>query len=88
MKLVKLLTVISLAITSFVFADGELVIVRPSDPVSLDANLETTAPGAWVFGNIIEPLITLNANMEIEPRLATDWEFISPERLRLPCGKG
>ena len=26
---------------------GTLTIVRPTDPVSLDPNLETTAPGAW-----------------------------------------
>lgn len=84
----KLLTVGLWLSLSVVFASGELVIVRPSDPVSLDANLETTAPGAWVFGNIIEPLITLNANMEIEPRLATDWEFVSPERLRFTLRQG
>jgi peptide/nickel transport system substrate-binding protein len=69
-------------------AQGELFIVRPSDPVSLDANLETTAPGAWVFGNVIEPLITLGPDMEIEPRLATSWEFVSPERLRFTLREG
>jgi ABC-type transport system substrate-binding protein len=69
-------------------AQNELVIVRPSDPVSLDANLETTAPGAWVYGNIIEPLITLNSDMEIEPRLATSWEFVEPNRLRFELREG
>ena len=29
-------------------AGGTLTIVRPTDPVSLDPQLETTAPGAWV----------------------------------------
>ncbi|HXA95500.1 MAG TPA: D-alanyl-D-alanine dipeptidase, partial [Candidatus Dormibacteraeota bacterium] len=28
---------------------GTLTIVRPTDPVSLDPQLETTAPGAWVY---------------------------------------
>lgn len=69
-------------------AQSELVIVRPSDPVSLDANLETTAPGAWVYGNVIEPLITLNADMEIEPRLAESWEFVEPNRLRFYLREG
>ncbi|MDZ7801918.1 MAG: ABC transporter substrate-binding protein [Trueperaceae bacterium] len=68
--------------------DQELVIVRPSDPVSLDAQQETTAPGAWVFGNVIEPLITLNADMEVEGRLATDWEFVSDRRLRFTLREG
>jgi hypothetical protein len=31
---------------------GTLTIVRPTDPVSLDSNLETTGPGAWVYYNI------------------------------------
>ena len=66
----------------------ELVIVRPSDPVSLDAQEETTAPGAWVFGNVIEPLITLNADMEIEPRLAERWEFVDDTRLRFYLREG
>lgn len=69
-------------------ASSELVIVRPSDAVSLDANFETTAPGAWVFGNVIEPLITLNADMEIEPRLATSWDFVEPNRLRFELREG
>ena len=32
---------------------GTLTIVRPTDPVSLDPNLETTAPGAWVYFNML-----------------------------------
>ena len=35
---------------------GTLTIVRPTDPISLDPNLETTAPGAWVCFNMIEGL--------------------------------
>jgi peptide/nickel transport system substrate-binding protein len=56
--------------------------VRPTDPVSLDPHLETTAPGSWVYTQILEPLITVNQDMEIEGRLATDWEFVEPTRLR------
>jgi ABC-type transport system substrate-binding protein len=33
---------------------GTLTIVRPTDPVSLDPQLETTAPGAWVYYNLLE----------------------------------
>ena len=84
----RLIVLVIAMIAGLAVAGGELVIVRPSEPVSLDANLETTAPGAWVFGNIIEPLITLNADMEIEPRLATAWEFVDPTRLRFTLREG
>ena len=70
------------------FAQKTLTIVRPSDPVALDPQLETTAPGSWVFSQILEPLITLNQDMEIEPRLATSWEFVDPTRLRFTLRQG
>ena len=63
-------------------AQNELTIVRPTDPVALDPHLETTAPGSWVYSNILETLITLSPDMEIQPRLATSWEFIEDNRLR------
>lgn len=63
-------------------AQNELTIVRPTDPVALDPHLETTAPGSWVYSNILETLITLSPNMELEPRLATEWEFVDDNRLR------
>jgi peptide/nickel transport system substrate-binding protein len=77
-----------LTLGTLALAQNELVIVRPTDPVSLDPQLETTAPGAWVFSQILEPLITLNQQMEIEGRLATDWEFIDPTRLRFTLRQG
>ena len=52
------LLVLGLAATLVPAADaqkrgGTLTIVRPTDPVSLDPNLETTAPGAWVYFNML-----------------------------------
>ena len=44
---------------------GTLTIVRPTDPVSLDPNLETTAPGAWVYFNLLEGLLTLDEKIQI-----------------------
>jgi peptide/nickel transport system substrate-binding protein len=61
---------------------GTLTIVRPTDPVSLDPNLETTAPGAWVYFNMLEGLLTLDAKMQIQPSLATSYEVMSPTRVR------
>jgi peptide/nickel transport system substrate-binding protein len=74
--------VVVMLAAGFAFAQKTLTIVRPTDPVSLDPQLETTAPGSWVFSQILEPLITVNQDMEIEGRLATSWEFIDPTRLR------
>ena len=61
---------------------GTLTIVRPTDPVSLDPNLETTAPGAWVYFNMLEGLLTLDEKMQVKPALATSYEVMSPTRVR------
>jgi peptide/nickel transport system substrate-binding protein len=61
---------------------GTLTIVRPTDPVSLDPHLETTAPGAWVYYNILESLLTLDEKLQIQPRLATRYEVLSPTKVR------
>ncbi|MBW6457225.1 MAG: hypothetical protein K0A98_15190, partial [Trueperaceae bacterium] len=70
------------------FAQKTLTIVRPSDPVALDPHLETTAPGSWVYTQVLEPLITVNQDMEIVGRLATSWEFVDPSRLRFTLREG
>ncbi len=61
---------------------GTLTIVRPTDPVSLDPNLETTAPGAWVYFNMLEGLLTLDDKMQVKPALATGYEVLSPTKVR------
>jgi peptide/nickel transport system substrate-binding protein len=67
---------------------GTLTIVRPTDPVSLDPHLETTAPGAWVYNNILEPLVIFDEKLHIKPVLATAWEAVSPTRLRFKLRPG
>src|SRR5437016_8437566 len=61
---------------------GTLTIVRPTDPVSLDPQLETTAPGACAYFNILEPLLTMDENMQIRPALAASYEVLSPTTVR------
>src|SRR4029450_4899306 len=61
---------------------GPLTIVPPTDPVSLDPNLETTAPGAWVYFNMLEGLLTLDDKMQVKPALATSYEVMSPTKVR------
>jgi peptide/nickel transport system substrate-binding protein len=61
---------------------GTLTIARPVDAVSLDPHFETTAPGAWIFQLILEPLVTMGPDMKIQPVLATSWRVMSPTRIR------
>jgi hypothetical protein len=68
-------------------AGGTLTIVRPTDPVSLDPHTETTAPGAWVYYNILEPLIYLDEKMTIQPRLATSYEVMNPTKVRFKLAR-
>src|SRR5262245_65471126 len=67
---------------------GTLTIVRPTDPVSLDPNLETTAPGAWVYFNMLEGLLTLDEKMQVKPLLATSYEIMSPTKVRFKLRPG
>src|SRR4030095_8788867 len=67
---------------------GTLTIVRPTDPVSLDPHLETTAPGAWVYFNMLEPLLTIDEKMQLRTALATSWEGLSPTKARRHRGPG
>jgi peptide/nickel transport system substrate-binding protein len=87
------LLVLGLAVALVPSADaqkrgGTLTIVRPTDPVSLDPNLETTAPGAWVYFNMLEGLLTLDETMQIKPVLATSYEVLSPTKVRFKLRPG
>ncbi|MGH7268379.1 MAG: ABC transporter substrate-binding protein [Candidatus Rokuibacteriota bacterium] len=67
---------------------GTLTIVRPTDPISLDPQLETTAPGAWVYFNMLETLFTLDETMQVQPKLAASYEILSPTRVRVKLRPG
>jgi peptide/nickel transport system substrate-binding protein len=85
-----LILVMAVMISSPVLAQkkgGTLTIGRPTDPVALDPALETTAPGAWVYFNILEPLLILDHNMNITPKLATSYKVLSPEKVRFHLRK-
>ncbi|MDI6771244.1 MAG: ABC transporter substrate-binding protein [bacterium] len=61
---------------------GTLTIGRPVDAVSLDPHFETTAPGAWIYQMILEPLVTMGPDMKVRAALATAWRVMSPTRIR------
>jgi peptide/nickel transport system substrate-binding protein len=67
---------------------GTLTIVRPTDPVSLDPHLETTGPGAWVYNNILEPLVIFDEKLQIKPVLAASYDQVGPTRLRFKLKPG
>src|SRR5919198_4713050 len=86
-RLLPPLVVLGLALALVPVADaqkrgGTLTIVRPTDPVSLDPNLETTAPGAWVYSNILEPLVAIDEKLQLHPKLAASWDIVSPTKVR------
>lgn len=88
MGLIMALAVPSVAVAGPKKKGGKLIIGRPSDAISLDSNTETTAPGAIVYWNIIEPLLAIGKDGGIKPRLATKYEIISPDRVRFYLRKG
>jgi peptide/nickel transport system substrate-binding protein len=69
-------------------AEDALVIVRPSDAISLDPHRATTAPEVWVYNNIYETLVVLDEQMNVQPGLAESWERIDPERTRFHLKRG
>lgn len=87
-RLLALVALVATLLLGTALAQKTLTIARPTDPVSLDPQFETTAPGSWVFSQILEPLITVDQDMNVVGRLATDWEFIDDTRLRFTLREG
>ena len=58
------------------FRGGDLVIATSADAVSLDPATSNDIPSANVQENIYETLIDFDENMELIPKLATDWKEI------------
>ncbi|SOC44495.1 glutathione ABC transporter substrate-binding protein [Salinicoccus kekensis] len=52
---------------------GDLVISEASDIVSLDPHGNNDVPSSNVRNNMYESLTYLDENMEVQPRLATEW---------------
>jgi peptide/nickel transport system substrate-binding protein len=67
---------------------GTLTLGRPTDAISLDPQKATTAPEVWVYGNLIEPLVTLDEKMQVQPALAETWERIDDKTMRFHLRKG
>lgn len=86
--LTALFMVMVLGVCAVPAGAATLTIGRPSDAISLDSNTETTAMGAVVYGNIIEPLIVIDEKGNVQPNLAEKFEVVSPDRIRFYLRKG
>lgn len=60
----------------------ELVVGAPQDRYSLSPEEVATVGMFFVNGSVFESLTTPTPSMELEPGLATDWEFIEPDTWR------
>jgi len=67
---------------------GTITVGRPTDAISLDPLVATTAPEVWVYNNILETLVTLDENMQVKPTLAERWERIDDKTMRFYLKKG
>lgn len=87
MRLVALALVLSLFAGVSLFAGGsqeaeteevaqDLIIVVQSDVVSLDPHGSNDSPSSNVRTKIYDNLVYFDANMDLQPGLATDWELI------------
>ncbi|OIJ20413.1 glutathione ABC transporter substrate-binding protein [Anaerobacillus alkalidiazotrophicus] len=55
---------------------GDLVIALPSDAVSLDPHGSNDSPSSNVATNIYDSLLLQDANGELHPALATEWDLV------------
>ncbi|MDB4894320.1 MAG: hypothetical protein JWN15_582 [Firmicutes bacterium] len=67
---------------------GTITVGRPTDAISLDPQLATTAPEVWVYNNIFEPLVNLDEKMQVQPGLAEKWEWVGDTTLRFHLKTG
>jgi len=67
---------------------GVLTIARPVDAGSLDPYRDSSAPAAWVYGLIYDSLVTLSADMKVQPALASRWRVLSPSKVRFFLRQG
>ncbi|CAN5907821.1 ABC transporter substrate-binding protein [soil metagenome] len=63
------------ALFSSTFAQGTLVVARAADTTGLDPHTQTAFASFRLLELIYEPLVTLDADLDIVPALAESWDF-------------
>ena len=59
-----------------------------ADAPSLDPHGSANAFVISLLGNVYEPLVAMNGDMQLEPGLALKWETIEPTRWRFTLRQG
>ena len=59
-----------------------------ADAPSLDPHGSANAFVISLLGNVYEPLVTMNGDMQLEPGLALKWETVEPTRWRFTLRRG
>ena len=65
-----------------------LKLAMDADPVSLDPHVQLSGGMLQYSHMVFDPLVRWTKDMEIEPRLATEWERIDPLTLRVKLRQG
>lgn len=63
--------------------EGEIVIAQGTDAASLDPQLQNDAFTTSILSNVFDTLIYRNADLELEPGLATAWELVDDTTWRV-----
>lgn len=89
MKLIHKLTTLSLAIAMAVSAQAaDITVAYDADPVSMDP-MEQLSAGTLQMANLIfDPLVRLDSELNVEPRLAESWEQVDDKTTRFKLRKG
>ena len=84
-KLLTLLTLLTLLLgVALAQPSGTLTIAQAVDPQSWDPIDTFLLAWGSVGSNVFDGLVSRNANLEIQPGLATSWEFTDDTNTRLP----
>ena len=67
---------------------GEIIIAQGTDAASLDPQLQNDAFSTSILSNVFDTLIYRNADLELEPGLATSWELIDDTTWKLTLREG
>ncbi len=71
----NLLIVLFVSLFGFGFAQNTLIVARAADSTGLDPHTQTSFASFRLLELIYEPLVTLDADLNIVPALAESWSF-------------
>lgn len=73
--LLLVLALLTASLPAFGQEGNTLIVARAVDATGLDPHTQTAFASLTLLGMIYEPLVITDHNLELQPGLATDWEF-------------